>query len=53
MFIATILANPQARNLEGSLLESLRNAWGGGDVVWLNPDETAEFPLPAMPDAPL
>jgi phosphoserine phosphatase len=50
MFTATILANPQARNLEGSLLESLRNAWGGGDVVWLNPDEAAEFSLPAMPD---
>ncbi|MFU8881093.1 MAG: phosphoserine phosphatase SerB [Rhodobacterales bacterium] len=50
MFIATVLANPQARNLEGSLLDSLRNAWGGGDVVWLNPDEAAEFALPAMPD---
>jgi phosphoserine phosphatase len=50
MFIASILANPQTRNLEGSLLESLRNAWGGGDVVWLNPDEAAEFTLPAMPE---
>ena len=50
MFIATILANPQTRNLEGSLLESLRNAWGGGDVVWLNPDEAAEFTLPVMPE---
>lgn len=50
MYIATVLANPQARNLEASLLDSLRNAWGGGDVVWLNPDEAAEFALPAMPD---
>lgn len=50
MYIATILANPQARNLEGSLLDSLRNAWGGRDVLWLNPDEAAEFALPAMPD---
>lgn len=50
MYIATVLANPQARNLEGSLLDSLRNAWGGGDIVWLNPDEAAEFALPAMPD---
>ncbi|MFU8862597.1 MAG: phosphoserine phosphatase SerB [Rhodobacterales bacterium] len=50
MYIATVLANPQTRNLEGSLLDSLRNAWGGGDVVWLNPDEAAEFALPAMPD---
>jgi phosphoserine phosphatase len=50
MFIATILANPQTHILEGSLLESLRNAWGGGDVVWLNPDEAAEFTLPVMPE---
>ena len=50
MFIATVLSNPQARNLEASVLDSLRNAWGGGDVVWLNPDEAAEFALPAMPD---
>ncbi len=50
MYIATVLSHPQTRNLEGSLLDSLRNAWGGGDVVWLNPDEAAEFALPAMPD---
>ena len=50
MFIATVLANPEVRNLEGSLLESLRNAWGGGDVVWLDHEAAAEFALPAMPD---
>jgi len=50
MFIATILASPARRNLDASLLDSLRNAWGGGDVVWLNPDESAEFAMPAMPD---
>ncbi len=50
MFIATVLASPQTRNLEASLLDSLRNAWGGGDVLWLNPDEAAEFALATMPD---
>ncbi|MDX5402710.1 MAG: phosphoserine phosphatase SerB [Rhodobacterales bacterium] len=50
MFIATVLANPEVRNLEGSLLESLRNAWGGGDVIWLDHEAAAEFALPAMPD---
>ena len=49
MFIATVLANPRTRNLEGSLLDSLRNAWGGGDVVWLDPDAAAEFALPVIP----
>ena len=49
MFIATVLANPATRNLEGSLLDSLRNAWGGGDVVWLDPDAAAEFVLPTLP----
>ena len=50
MFIATVLANPATRNLEGALLDSLRNAWGGGDVVWLAPDAAAEFALPAIPE---
>ena len=49
MLIATVLANPETRNLEGSLLDSLRNAWGGGDVVWLDQGVAAEFALPAMP----
>jgi phosphoserine phosphatase len=30
-------------------VESLRNAWGGGDAVWLSPDEAAEFTLQAIP----
>jgi phosphoserine phosphatase len=49
MFIATVLANPKTRNLEGSLLDSLRNAWGGGDVIWLDQGVAAEFALPVMP----
>lgn len=47
MFIATLIAAPGG--LEPSLIESLRNAWGGGDVQWLSPDEAAEFALDAVP----
>ena len=50
MFIATLLADPLTRPLDGSLADSLRNAWGGGDVIWLSPDEAAEFALPRMPE---
>jgi phosphoserine phosphatase len=50
MFIATVLANPEARHLEAALLDSLRNAWGGGDVIWLEPGVAAEFALPVMPE---
>ena len=50
MFIATLLTSPAAPRLEASLVESLRNAWGGGEAVWLSPDEAAEFPLAQMPD---
>ncbi|MCL6284869.1 phosphoserine phosphatase SerB [Ruegeria sp. 2012CJ41-6] len=50
MYIATLLTAPDTPTLDPALIESLRNAWGGGDVTWLSPDEAAEFPLPAMPD---
>ena len=49
MFIATLLTNPATPKLEGALVESLRNAWGGGDALWLSPDVAAEFSLPAIP----
>lgn len=49
MFIATLLTNPDRPNLERVTVESLRNAWGGGDAVWLDPGVAAEFPLEAMP----
>ena len=49
MFIATVLANPEAHNLDSALPDSLRNAWGGGDLRWLEPGVAAEFALPAMP----
>ncbi|MGI3186568.1 phosphoserine phosphatase SerB [Nioella aestuarii] len=49
MFIATLLTNPATPKLEGALVESLRNAWGGGDALWLSPDVAAEFALPTIP----
>jgi phosphoserine phosphatase len=50
MFTAVLLTAPTARNLDPALVESLRNAWGGGGAVWLSPDEAAEFTLAVMPD---
>ena len=50
MFTAVLLCAPDTRNLEPSLVESLRNAWGGGDAIWLKPDEAAEFALGVIPD---
>lgn len=45
MQTVTLLTDPETRGLDPALCESLRNAWGGGDVVWLAPDEAAEFPV--------
>jgi phosphoserine phosphatase len=50
MFTATLLTAPNSATLDPALVDNLRNAWGGGDAVWLAPDEAAEFSLPAMPD---
>lgn len=47
-FICTLIAAPGA--LQPELAEALRNAWGGGAVDWLAPDEAAEFTLAEMPD---
>jgi phosphoserine phosphatase len=48
MFTATLIASPGL--LDPALAEALRNAWGGGDLVWLAPDEAAEFELETIPD---
>ncbi|MBE1293965.1 MAG: phosphoserine phosphatase SerB [Rhodobacteraceae bacterium] len=50
MFTATLLTAPNSATLDPALVDNLRNAWGGGDALWLAPDEAAEFRLPAMPD---
>lgn len=49
MFIATLLTNPARPALDRVTVESLRNAWGGGDALWLDPGVAAEFPLEAEP----
>ncbi|SMO35744.1 phosphoserine phosphatase [Thalassovita litoralis] len=48
-FVATLLTNPKTPKLDAALLDSLRNAWGGGDVQWLAADEAAEFTLSVLP----
>jgi phosphoserine phosphatase len=50
MFMVTLLTAPQDRVLDPSLVQSLRNAWGGSDVVWLSVDEAAEFAVPGIPE---
>ncbi|MBV2359215.1 phosphoserine phosphatase SerB [Thalassococcus sp. CAU 1522] len=47
MPIVSLIAKPGA--LDPALVDSLRNAWGGGVASWLSPDEAAEFPLEATP----
>ncbi|SEW45496.1 phosphoserine phosphatase [Cognatiyoonia koreensis] len=50
MFVTTLLTSPMNPTLDPALVEALRNAWGGGDVVWLAPDEAAEFQHERAPD---
>lgn len=47
MFVTSLIA--PAGMLDASLVENLRNAWGGGDAIWLSPDEAAEFAVAEMP----
>ena len=49
MFIATLLTNPETPKLDRVAVESLRNAWGGGDAIWLDPGIAAEFSLQEVP----
>lgn len=49
MFIATLLTDPTRPILDRATVESLRNAWGGGNAVWLDPGVAAEFPVESMP----
>jgi phosphoserine phosphatase len=48
MFTCTLIARPGG--LETHLIDALRNAWGGGDALWLAPGEAAEFGLPKVPE---
>jgi phosphoserine phosphatase len=47
MFTTTLIAPVGA--LSPALAEALRNAWGGGDLRWLAPDEAAEFEMAEIP----
>lgn len=48
--IATLIGARGADSVTLELVDSLRNAWGGGDAVWLSPLTAAEFPMDSMPD---
>ncbi len=50
MLIATLLTNPDRPVLDRVMVESLRNAWGGGGARWLQPGVAAEFDLAVMPE---
>jgi len=49
MFVITLIANAERQDLDPALVDSLRNAWGGGSVDWLAPDEAAAFSVEIMP----
>ncbi|WP_458792551.1 phosphoserine phosphatase SerB [Yoonia sp. MH D7] len=45
-----MLTDPSRPILDPTLVENLRNAWGGGDAVWLSLEEAAEFAVQIKPD---
>lgn len=47
MHVVTLIAKPG--HLDPAGAEALRNAWGGGALQWLAPDEAAEFTLTDIP----
>jgi phosphoserine phosphatase len=49
MYVVTLLTNPTRPILDRATVEALRNAWGGGDAVWLDPGVAAEFAVEAVP----
>ena len=49
MHVVTLLTSPETRGLEAALVDSLRNAWGGGDARWLAVEEAAEFAVAEWP----
>jgi len=49
MYIVTLLTDPAKPTLDPALADSLRNAWGGGTLQWLSPDEAAEFAVAVPP----
>ena len=49
MNIVTLLCSPTNKSLDPALVDSLRNAWGGGEARWLAVDEAAEFDVAQRP----
>ena len=49
MHVVTLLTNPATPRLDAAMPGALRNAWGGGELVWLAPDVAAEFPVESLP----
>ncbi|WP_102109097.1 phosphoserine phosphatase SerB [Oceaniglobus roseus] len=49
MYAVTLLTSPDRPSLDPALSDALRNAWGGGAVQWLAPDEAAEVPVAERP----
>jgi len=50
MFTVTLLCNPQKPVVGPAIVDALRNAWGGGDAVYLSPDVAVEFEIALVPD---
>jgi phosphoserine phosphatase len=51
MFTCIVSGPSDASRVDATLVEALRNAWGGGAGRWLDRGVAAEFDVPAMPDA--
>ena len=51
MFTVTLLTNPARPTLDRATVESLRDAWGGGAAIWLDPGAAAEFAVTTVPDS--
>ncbi|NBZ86535.1 phosphoserine phosphatase SerB [Stagnihabitans tardus] len=49
MFTVSLLTAPDRPILDRVAVESLRNAWGGGQAIWLDPGVAAEFTLDHSP----
>jgi phosphoserine phosphatase len=49
MYTATLLSDPARPRLDRAAAESLRKAWGGGALRWLEAGVAAEFRLESMP----
>lgn len=50
MLTVTLLTDPETPVLDRATAETLRNAWGGGALRWLDPGVAAEFDMPALPE---